>query len=59
MSRSETDIPRADLSVTSESDVADASPSGRVIMIHRSRKDSLDSRDLPGQPSHPNIDKVP
>ena len=59
MSRSETDIPPADLSVSPEPDVADASRSGRVIMIQRSRKDSLDSRDLPGQPSHSNIDKVP
>ena len=57
MSRSETNTPPADLSVTQESD--DASPSGRVTMIHRPRKESLDSRDLPGgQPSQSNIDKV-
>lgn len=59
MSRCETNTPPADLSVTHQSDDADASPSGRVTMIHRPREALLDSRDLPGgQPSHTNIDKV-
>lgn len=58
MSRSEGNISPADMSVTHESADADASPSSRVIMIHKSRQDSLDSRDLPGQHSHSNMDKV-
>ena len=58
MSRSEANTSPADVSVTQESVDADASPSSRVIMIHKPRQDSLDSRDLPGQHSHSNMDKV-
>lgn len=58
MSRSETYTSPADLAEIPEPDATNASPTGRVVMIHSPKTDLLDSRYLPGQHSHSKADQV-